>query len=525
MRFWINILLILLFTGNFAYSQDEEDKYVNPDVTSVYSTHPERPFRYGFPYERSEILSTFEDRFIAYGIKSGDVVAEIGAASGWLQGVFSVLSDSVTYYIQDIDTNVLNKKQFDAVIEHFSAQRITPQTNNFHFVLGTETGSNLEVATFDLIIINNTFHEFTEVGPMMDDIITKLKPGGRLVISEAFANPDLKVRHGGCEKKAYTVATVEELLQSSGLYLTKMEFPEYSTKNFLTFEANKEKADEYHDWLNKIDPILADLNALNSKKVHKKFSKLSQVQNDLDESIYEILEHFPSLKPYFFNLADEFLEAYKYDYAIQVMETCVELFPNDSESYSVLADTYYESRDYETAMDYYKIVMDLDPTDMYARGSAIMSATENYLFDEAFTQYQQALMVDSTDDFLHSTAGDLFQAIIDNVSFPFTVEMLTGEDSYTVKLDYEDLLEAAVDSYSKAITINPLIPDYYITRGRTQMDLGNYEEALEDYNYAIYLNPYEYWFYSMRAQAKLYLENEEGYEEDLILSKSIRKKK
>jgi SAM-dependent methyltransferase len=326
----INILLIeliiLFFTGNVTYSQNGADKYINPDVTAAYSTHLERPFRYGFPHERDDILKLFEDQFNAYEISSGDVVAEVGAASGWLEGVFSVFSDSVIYYIQDIDTNYLNKKQLDAVIEHFSAQRQTPQTNNFHFVIGTETITNLPEANFDLIIINNSFHHFSEVGPMMDDIVKKLKPDGRLVISESFANPYIKVRHGGCKKKAYTVSTVENLLEPSGLYLTKMEYPEFSTYNYLTFARNKEKGLKYREWLNEIAPLLSDLNSLNSKKVCRNYEKMSRIQGGLEDDFDDILEHFPSVKNYFFSLANEYIKSNKHRCAIRVLETCVELF-------------------------------------------------------------------------------------------------------------------------------------------------------------------------------------------------------
>ena len=103
------ILGWVIIQGFFCLAQDKRDKYDNPDITSMYSSHPGRPFKYGYPYKRDEIFETFEEDFHIYCIKSGDIVAEIGAASGWLEGVFSVFSDSVTYYVQDIDTVVLNK--------------------------------------------------------------------------------------------------------------------------------------------------------------------------------------------------------------------------------------------------------------------------------------------------------------------------------------------------------------------------------------------------------------------------------
>ena len=385
---------VLFCTGNTLYSQSTVDRYDNPDITSIYSTHPERPFRYGYPYERDEIIELFEDGFKAYEISAGDNVAEIGAASGWLTAAFSVLSDSVTYYIQDIDTNLLNQTQFDAVIKHFSEQRLTKQTNNFHFVVGSETSTNLPEELFDIIIINNSFHEFSETSSMMDDIVKKLKPRGRLVIHESFANDDMKVHHSGCNIKAYKVSEVEELLAPSGLYLTKMEYPRSSTINYLTFETNVIKSEKYLDGLIEIEPLFTNLKVLNSKRICSSRKKMSLVLNNLEVDFEKIIEYFPSMRPYFFSLADEYQKLNKHKCAVQVLETCVRLYPDDPASRILLADAYYLLYRDDLAIDCYQYVANLDSTNTSVRADLIMSYIRIKSFDNAFHEYQMALMID-----------------------------------------------------------------------------------------------------------------------------------
>jgi tetratricopeptide (TPR) repeat protein len=305
-----------------------------------------------------------------------------------------------------------------------------------------------------------------------------------------------------------------------------MEYPEFSTYNYLTFARNKEKGLKYREWLNEIAPLLSDLNSLNSKKVCKNYKKMSRVQGGLEDDIDDILEHFPTVKNYFFSLAKEYIKSNKHRCAIRVLETCVELFPDDPNSSYLLADAYYESGFFDLSIDYYLTTVGLNLTDIYARASVMLSYVEIELFNDAFYEYQMALMVDSTDDFLHGYAGELFLAIEESeIHHPFTAEVETKDTVYEISLDRDDLLIYALESYSKAIKFSPLIPYYYTSRAGIHEKLYNYKQALEDYDYAIYLNPNDYKVYTLRAEAKLQLGDKEGYEADRDLSKTIRKRK
>ncbi|MDP2388503.1 MAG: methyltransferase domain-containing protein [Bacteroidota bacterium] len=124
-----------------------------------------------------DLLSFFE-------FKKGDVVAEIGALKGENIGGLALLTDSITFYVQDINAKTLNQKNFNKVIRKCEKYK-KPLTAKFNLCIGTEKSSNLPDAAFDKIVLSATFHEFTCMDEMVTDISKKLKPTGKLYILES----------------------------------------------------------------------------------------------------------------------------------------------------------------------------------------------------------------------------------------------------------------------------------------------------------------------------------------------------
>jgi len=86
--------------------------YINNDSTAIFSTHPSRPFKYGYALTKEQSLETFEERYAGYDLKRGEVMAGAGAASGWIMAALSVTLDSISFYMKGIDTKYLNSYQF-----------------------------------------------------------------------------------------------------------------------------------------------------------------------------------------------------------------------------------------------------------------------------------------------------------------------------------------------------------------------------------------------------------------------------
>jgi ubiquinone/menaquinone biosynthesis C-methylase UbiE len=125
-------------------------------------------------HDEKELLNFFD-------FNKGDVVAEIGAYEGGNIAGLSIMTDSMTFYVQDIDRVHLNEKKFQKLLSRAEKYK-TPLTNKFQLCYGTVSESNLPDNSFDKIILISTFHEFTHMNEMIYDIYKKLKPNGQLYI-------------------------------------------------------------------------------------------------------------------------------------------------------------------------------------------------------------------------------------------------------------------------------------------------------------------------------------------------------
>lgn len=169
-----------------------------------------------------------------FDFKKGDVVADIGAREGLHEGIFSLLFDSIHFYAQDIDTKFLNEKNLNKAIKHYTKIKGSPLTNTFDICIGTEKSTNLPDGIFDKVVIISTFHEFTYVHEMIDDIAKKLKPKGRVIIIDTFCG-----MAGHVNRKREEVVAI---MQEHGFTLLKMQGTDKNNSIDL-YEAVFEKAD------------------------------------------------------------------------------------------------------------------------------------------------------------------------------------------------------------------------------------------------------------------------------------------
>lgn len=124
------------------------------------------------------------DMITFFDFHPGDIGAEVGAGYAKNLCGFSIVADSVTLYMQDIDTTILTEKRFNQAVKCCNKHK-KPMANTFLRCIGTVKSTNLPDNTFDKIILIATFHEFVFFDEMMTDIYRKLKPDGQLYILEA----------------------------------------------------------------------------------------------------------------------------------------------------------------------------------------------------------------------------------------------------------------------------------------------------------------------------------------------------
>lgn len=360
------LFAFLFYTGCMTKKQRAR-MYINDDSTDVYSTHSSRPFKYGYALDLEGCEEIRDGKLKYFGIQNGDVVADIGAASGWLEGAFSVFVDSVSFYIQDVDTHYLNQDQLNRVVTHFSALRSSPQTNTFQMVIGTEKKTNLPDSIFDIIIIHNTFHEILNPWKIVEDLKSKLKPTGKIIVYDAFSNNYKKIKHAGCGIKALKVEFVSEIFLWNYLYLTHMSGPESSLNNYLTFELDYEKANTFYAKEASIKTHMDTLARLNSKAINRDSMATMQIAIYLKDYLTDHHPTYPTLELYTNELASYLFKEGDTLAAKNVFQVNTILFPTSFYAYDNFADICLIAKQYAASLTNFQKSLELNPDNTYAK--------------------------------------------------------------------------------------------------------------------------------------------------------------
>jgi precorrin-6B methylase 2 len=119
----------------------------------------------------------------ALGLKSTDVVADIGAGTGYISQLIAKQLPEGRILAVDVQPEMIALLQ--QRIKNSKIANIQPQ-------LGTEQSPELPAASIDLAIMVDAYHEFSYPHEMMVGIVAALKPGGRVVLTE-YRGEDPKV--------------------------------------------------------------------------------------------------------------------------------------------------------------------------------------------------------------------------------------------------------------------------------------------------------------------------------------------
>lgn len=112
----------------------------------------------------------------AIKLKPGDVVADIGAGTGYFSWrMAKEVGEKGLVYAVDIQPEM---------IEYINANMARHGVQNVKAVLCTVNDPKLPPASIDLAILVDVYHEFSEPYETMENICKALKPGGRVVFVE-----------------------------------------------------------------------------------------------------------------------------------------------------------------------------------------------------------------------------------------------------------------------------------------------------------------------------------------------------
>ena len=122
----------------------------------------------------------------ALGLEADDVVADLGAGTGYFTFRIAPLVPEGRVYAVDIQPEMLRIIEDRATTEGF---------DNVAPVLGTATSPGLRPRSTDLTLVVDAYHEFSHPREMLAALFEATRPGGRLVLVEYRAeDPDVPIR-------------------------------------------------------------------------------------------------------------------------------------------------------------------------------------------------------------------------------------------------------------------------------------------------------------------------------------------
>ena len=147
----------------------------------------------------------------ALAVRPGDVVADIGAGSGYYTALLSkAVGPGGRVYSTDIQPEMLALLQ-----TRLRRERIT----NVVPVLATATDPRLPEAALDLALMVDVYHELSQPQVTMRALRKTLKPGGRLVLIEfRHGDPRVPIR----EEHTMRVETARRELEADGYRLDRV---------------------------------------------------------------------------------------------------------------------------------------------------------------------------------------------------------------------------------------------------------------------------------------------------------------
>jgi ubiquinone/menaquinone biosynthesis C-methylase UbiE len=120
------------------------------------------------------------------GLTPGDVVADIGAGTGYFTFRMSPLVPKGTVFAVDIQQEML-----DIIEERMARGKV----DNIIPILGDVDDPRLPADSLDLVLLVDTYHEFSHPREMMEGVHRALRPGGRVVLIEyRLEDPEVPIK-------------------------------------------------------------------------------------------------------------------------------------------------------------------------------------------------------------------------------------------------------------------------------------------------------------------------------------------
>ena len=155
-------------------------------------------------------------------LTSLDTIADIGSYNGYYPSLYSVSTDSIVFYLNDIVNEGF--VYFDSINTICNKIRGAKMTNEFKITLGENDSTNLPSHTFNKVILRDALHHFKSPAKMLTDIKRIIKPNGKLLLFESIKNP--QVSYSTLCRGSMTEDELTKLLEENEFVMTRQKFTE-----------------------------------------------------------------------------------------------------------------------------------------------------------------------------------------------------------------------------------------------------------------------------------------------------------
>lgn len=197
------LFVLLCFFGIAGYPANAQYADENPAADNWYSQ----------PDGINWLLELYR---AIYDFRPHETIASIGAGQGIREVIYSLMADSLTVYVQDINPFWLEPVRLAKTVRTIYAQAGRAECSaTFVPVRGTEKETRLPGQFFDKIIIENSLHEFTYPNDMLRSVRASLKADGQLFVWEDIAQKPGR-KHSGCRNLMFTDESLVKMLTDNG---------------------------------------------------------------------------------------------------------------------------------------------------------------------------------------------------------------------------------------------------------------------------------------------------------------------
>jgi predicted methyltransferase len=159
--------------------------------------------------EAREKIERVQDILAAIGVKDGAHIADVGSADGFYTlRIAKAVAPSGKAYAIDIE-----QKSLDRLRERAGKEAIT----NVEIILSEPADPKLPTRALDAVLIRNAYHEMIAYRDVLKGVMSGLKPGGLLIVSESISDNLLdKPREQQVKEHYIAPGIVEAELREAG---------------------------------------------------------------------------------------------------------------------------------------------------------------------------------------------------------------------------------------------------------------------------------------------------------------------